>query len=265
MSFPRHLELVQRLDDDPRYQGSIHDAAVARARGFPGALVPGAFVYGHISRVAVQAWGEAWIRHGAMAARFRRPVFDGDALTLVAGPLADGDMRRSEVMVRNGAGDPVATGWIGMAAGAPPEPPLPADLPWRDDPEPLPVAPGGMVAGLTFSSPPRRLDAAEIARSAAAFGETEPVYPALGIAHSGCLMRIAMGDCYRSFRFPAPVILLGVETQHFAPVHAGQVIETRGRVIGTRERNGRHQFEADEWMLADGAVAARFRRTTIYG
>ena len=86
-SFPRALVVDIRLDDDPRYKGSIHDDDVARARGYRAALVPGAFIYGHVSRLAIEAWGEDWAKRGAIGTRFRRPVYNGDRLTLEAGPL----------------------------------------------------------------------------------------------------------------------------------------------------------------------------------
>ena len=264
MTFPRSLSLVQRLDDDPRYEGSIHDTAVAQARGFRAALVPGAFVYGHVSRMAVQAWGQTWIDRGAMGLRFRRPVFDGDTLRLEAGPLEpESDMPRAAVTVAGPDPDAVAEGWIG----------LPSELPRPPDPETLPrgtpgarqtVAAGEIVQGHAFSTVPRPLEIAEIARSAEAMGETEAIYDAGGLAHSACLMRIAMTDAYSAFRFPGAVILAEIEAQHFAPVRAGAMIETRGSIRRIWERRVKHFFEAEEWLLADGQVAARFRRSTIY-
>ena len=56
---PQSLCVHVTLDDAPHYKGSIHEDAVARARGYKAALLPGAFVYGHVSRV--RSVPGAWI------------------------------------------------------------------------------------------------------------------------------------------------------------------------------------------------------------
>src|SRR5690606_38218693 len=53
--------LTARLDQNPRYRGSSHDDAVARQLGYRAALIPGAFLYGHLTRLAVRRWGEDWL------------------------------------------------------------------------------------------------------------------------------------------------------------------------------------------------------------
>jgi acyl dehydratase len=265
MMFPRELRVDQRLDDDPRYRGSIHDDAVARARGYPAALVPGAFVYGHLSRLAVQAWGEAWIGQGAMGVRFRRPVFNGDRLAVAAGPIETADgLRRAAVVVRTAAGDAVAEGWVAMPDGPAPKAPEPPVVP-AGAPEPVTVGAGEMAVGTPVWGAERLLSEAEVARSRAAFGEDEPIYAATGLVHGGCLMRIAMGMTGSFFRLPAPMILTAAEARHFAPVRAGERIAMAGRITRTWERKGRHYFESEELLLASGRPAARFRRETLYG
>jgi hypothetical protein len=78
-------------------------------------------------------------------------------------------------------------------------------------------------------------------------------------------MRLAMGDTNQSFRFPAPVVLVSVEAQHFSTLKAGTRLATSGTIGGAYERKGRHYFDSDEVMIADGArVLARYRRTQIY-
>jgi acyl dehydratase len=79
------------------------------------------------------------------------------------------------------------------------------------------------------------------------------------------LMRTAMGDVNSGWKFPAAIVLVETETQHFRPVYPGQVIRTAGQVVETYERKGKHYFVTDEVLLADGRPAARFRRTQIYG
>jgi hypothetical protein len=263
--FPRTLTVDIRLDDDPRYKGSIHDDAVARARGYKAALVPGAFVYGHVSRVAIEAWGTAWAERGAMGARFRRPVYNGDRLTIAAAELRGGAaMRRSEVRAVNADGEEVATGWIGLSDRPKPKPDL-GDFELLPRPRvPPAVAAGELGAGMPITTADRILTEADFRASLAAFGETHPLYGDPGFVHAGCLMRLAMGDTNNSFKFPAPVVLTSAEAQHFALVYPGQRLATVGRIVATELRNGKHYFDSEEVLAADGAPVAAFRRRSIY-
>jgi acyl dehydratase len=264
--FPRTLRIPIRLDDDPGYRGSVHDDSVARRMGFRAALIPGAFVYGHVSRLAVDAWGADWARRGSMGARFRRPVHDGDVLTAEVSGLVDaGSGQRAEVTLRNQEGEGVATGWVAMP-WQDPVPPRIEDCPIVPLPEPPPaVEPGGMAVGTRLGSRNAVLTEEEFRRSLAAFDERHPLYLAGGLVHSGCLIRRTMFDANRSFRLPAPVVFVSGEAQHFEPVSPGQRLATSGTVTAVYERNGRHYFETEEILVVDGArVAARFRRTSIY-
>jgi acyl dehydratase len=264
--FPRQLTVDIRLDDDPRYKGTIHDDAVARARGYKAALVPGAFVYGHIGRVAVEAWGRPWAESGGMGARFRRPVYNGDRLTISATALAgNAAMRRAEIAVVNEEGEEVASGWVGLPDTPPPAPdtqgygilPRPAVPPM--------VAAGGLKVGMPLTTADKALTDEEFRKSLAAFDERHPLHAREGIVHSGCLMRLAMGDTNNSFKFPSPVVLTAVETQHFGLVRPGQRLATVGRIADAYLRKGKYYLESEEFMSADGVPVAWFLRTQIYG
>jgi len=263
--FPRELLVDIRLDDDPRYKGSIHDDVVARARGYKAALIPGAFIYGHVSRLALQAWGKDWTLSGGMGTQFRRPVYNGDHLTLRAGLLeGDARMRRANVSIVNDDGEEVATGWIGMP-DEPLAPPDLADLSIIPRPEvPPDVKAGELHPDMRLTTANRILTDTDFKASLSAFWETEEFYIRENIVHSGCLMRLAMGDTHNSFRFPSPMVLTAVETQHFAQVKPGQRLAIVGTVAGTYLRKGKHYLDSEEFMLADGKPVARFFRTQIY-
>ncbi|MCJ9749236.1 hypothetical protein MOV61_00735 [Neorhizobium sp. BETTINA12A] len=263
--FPRDLTVYIKLDNDPRYIGTIHDDAVARTRGYKAALIPGAFVYGHISRVALQAWGEAWTRRGGMGARFRRPVYNGDRLLIRAGILeGDGAMRRAQVLVTNEEGEEVASGWVGLPDGAPVVPDISAFAPIPRPAVPSKGDVGSLRPGMSLTTANRVLTQGDFEASLRAFGEGEPFYKREGIVHSGCAMRLAMGDAHNSFRFPSPVVLTEIETQHFAQVRPGQRLATVGQVAQVYQRKGKHYLGTEEFLLADGLLVARFRRTQIY-
>lgn len=264
--FPREYGVHILLDDAPHYKGSIHDDAVARARGYKAALIPGAFVYGHISRGAIEAWGADWAERGAMSARFRKPVYNHDDIKVSLGPLTDdGTHFRSVASVRNGDGEEVATGWIALAH-EPVTPPDPASLEVLPSPEnPPAVLAGELPVGAPIRGRQRVLTVEDFRVSLSAFAETHPIYQAPGFVHSGMLMRTAMGDVNSGWKFPAAVVLTEAETQHFRAVYPGQAISTAGRIAETYERKGKHYFVTEEVLLADGLPAARFRRTQIYG
>ncbi|ODT66084.1 MAG: hypothetical protein ABS75_29365 [Pelagibacterium sp. SCN 63-23] len=264
--FPRDYDVHILLDDAPHYKGSIHDDAVARARGYKAALVPGAFIYGHISRGAIEAWGADWATRGAMSARFRKPVYNHDDIRVTLGPLERGETHlRSMASVHNGDGEEVATGWIALAH----EPVTPPSLerlkilPVPDDPPA--VKAGELPVAAPLHSRERILTPEDFQTSLSAFAETHPIYSDPGFVHSGMLMRTAMGDVNSGWKFPAAIVLVETETQHFRPVYPGQMIRTAGQIAETYERKGKYYFVSDEVLLADGLPAARFRRTQIYG
>nr|MBA2279716.1 hypothetical protein [Acidimicrobiia bacterium] len=58
----------------------IHDDEVARRYGFAGGLVPGVDVYAYLTHLPVARWGPTWLEQGTISARFRQPVYDGDAV-----------------------------------------------------------------------------------------------------------------------------------------------------------------------------------------
>ena len=102
----------------------IHDDVVARRHGYEGALVAGVTVYGYLARLAVAAWGMDWVARGTASVRFRRPVYDGDELTLggrvvarSSNPLAGEAV--AEIEARSPRGDVAATLIAGLAWGGP--------------------------------------------------------------------------------------------------------------------------------------------------
>ena len=76
---------AQNLPEHAR--NPIHTDAGAQAAGFPRALVAGVTTYAYLTHPVAAAWGVDWLTHGGGEVRFRRPVFDGDALRCV--PTAD--------------------------------------------------------------------------------------------------------------------------------------------------------------------------------
>jgi len=263
--FPRDLPIHVMLGNAPHYRGSIHDDAVARARGYKAALVPGAFMYGHMSRLAIEAWGLDWAQFGSMSARFRRPVYNHENIVVSAGPLQDdGACWRATVVVRNGDHEDVADGWIALPHERP-EPPTPGSVTHLETlADPPAIAAGEVPVRGALRSRARVLEPAAVQASLADFGESHDLYAREPLVHSGMLMRLAMGDTNSTWKLPGPFVLVATEAQHFQLVRPGQTIWTGGQVVETFERKGRHYLVSEEYLVADAVVAAKFRRTQIY-
>ncbi len=262
---PERLEVTAVLDPSPRYAGTSHDEATARAMGFRAALIPGAFVYGHFTRMAVQGWGMDWLARGRANVRFRRPVHDGDPLLITRGTL-----RRNEdgvtadvTVVQTDSGEVVLAGSIGLADRAPRPPADLPLLPLRD--APLEVVPGSLEVGLRLGSADTLLSEELVGRSLDDFHETEPIYRERGLIHSGCLVRKTMGDAMANLVLPIPLILAAVEVQNLAPAPVGSRYRTSTTITRVWEDRGKHYFDSEEWLIADGTlVVARHLRRNLY-
>lgn len=64
--------------------GSIHDDAYAARLGYRGGLVPGVTLLAYLTPALIAAFGEAWPQRGRLRARFVRPAYDGDTLSVLA-------------------------------------------------------------------------------------------------------------------------------------------------------------------------------------
>lgn len=86
MSFEVDQELEEftveaRNFADPS-RNSIHLEEVAERFGYRGNLVPGVGVYAYMTVPVVEALGAAWLERGTMSAKFIKPFYDGDRVTV---------------------------------------------------------------------------------------------------------------------------------------------------------------------------------------
>lgn len=258
------FEITARLDWRPRYEGTSHEDATARAMGFRAALLPGVFVYGHATRPALRRWGRDWLARGTADVRFRRPVHAGDRLRILVGmdERRAGGVVAAVSVVQVEGGTVVLEGTVGLADAAPTPPP---DLPLLEPLEPRrEIRPGTVPDGLALGSAAQTLTAEMVAESRADFRETEPVLAQNGLIHSGCLIRKTMGDALGNLILPMPVIFAGVRVEHLAPAPVGASYRTSARITWGYEARGKHFIETDEWLLADGRPVARHVRQNVY-
>ena len=161
-----------------------------------------------------------------------------------------------------GTGEVVLDGTLGLAVRAPDPPP---DLPVLPKHEPrVAIRPGAAPEGLLLGSDGFVLSPEVVTESLADFHETESLFAARGLVHSGCLIRAAMGDALGNLVLPMPVIFAGVEVAHLAPVPVGAACRTSARITRAWETRGKHFFETEEWVIADGRAVARHVRQNLY-
>lgn len=131
-------------------EGSIHDDATARERGFPGGLVPGNLQLSLAQRALVQTLGSAWYERGWLSFRWVGPVYAGEEMRVILEEAAcvSQDERSLTLRVERRDGGILADGGAGL--GHAPDQILapwerrPASSPSSDAPEPLPEEPLGV-------------------------------------------------------------------------------------------------------------------------
>ncbi|MDP2081309.1 MAG: hypothetical protein U0934_19295 [Pseudotabrizicola sp.] len=263
-TLPERLELTARLDPRPRYAGTSHEDATARAMGFRAALLPGVFVYGHATRLAVMGWGEDWLRRGTASVRFRKPVYNGDPLLVQRGPVAptEGGIGAAVTVSHAETGEVVLEGSIGLAHTVP-QPPNTLPLLQMADPRHR-IRMGEVPVGLQLGSGVRVLADDMVADSLSDFHETEALFATRRRVHSGCLVRVTMEAALRNLALPAPVILAGFEVAHCDSVPIGATCQTSARIIRAWDVRGKHFFETEEWLIANGRPVARHIRQNLY-
>jgi hypothetical protein len=127
-------------------ENKIHDDAVASKFGFTGGLVPGVDVFAYLAHMPAEAWGKAWLRGGAMRARFLKPIYDGDMATTTATPEGDSAL----TLAISARGNLCATGEARLGGAVTPAEVLPeAPMPAPEDRPPASQAslPKGLVLG----------------------------------------------------------------------------------------------------------------------
>jgi len=224
---------VVAVNIDPEADNRIHDDDVAQRFGFAGALVPGVEVFALATAPLVQAWGEAFLAGGRLAVRFRRPVYDGERVTVTV----DG----TDLTVTGPDGTRRALG----TAHPPSEQPAP---PAYDDaplPERLAAAPQPGVLG-TVVEP---VDPAACVAYAAAIGDAAAIYEQL--VHPGLLLRLVNAALMRNVVLGA-WIHTASDCRFLGSARVGQELAARSRVTEVFEGKGHSYVRYDALVLADG-------------
>lgn len=262
MTGPYHVRAHNAATES---ENRIHRDDVARRYGFEGGLVPGVTVYAYMTHPVVAMLGRPWLERGTITARFVRPCYDGDDVTVHARTTeADGDERALELTACRAGNEVIATGAASL-------PPVPHDPPALDayPTAPLPVERptatrdtlaalgdlGSWAATFRANHAPPFLD--EI-------GEDLTVYREERIAHPGYLLLSANSILVANVRL-GPWMHVGSEVTNFGVVTDGDSVSTRGRIAQLFDRKGHRFTELDLLLVANGARPVQHvAHTVIY-
>lgn len=234
----------------------IHDDAVARQLGFRGGLVPGVDVYAYLCHPPVEAWGVPWLERGAMRARFHRPVYDGDEVTIE--PVGDGGLELRDPKGTVGA---VATATLPRDAPAPPDPGGWPDVEQLADPPA--ASPEVLVPGTAFGLEPHGFHADHHEEYLADVRETAAVFADRGVAHSGWILRDANYVLSNNVVL-GPWIHVESVVQHHGAVGDGDEVGCRALVTAEWEHKGHRFVRLDVLHTANGRPVVRTDHTAIY-
>lgn len=222
-------------------ENRIHADDVARDYGFRGGLVPGVTVYAYMVRPAASQWGLAWVEHGAMSARFRQPLYEGDAAEVVL----DGN----ELTARNGDGEVCATGTASPDHDV--VIPVVDDYPAADLPDARPAAsPESLAPGTVLGSVGAGFHADRAHEYLDLVADDLPLWREAAVAHPGYLLLSANLILSSNVKL-GPWIHVGSDVTHFGLVHDGDRWSTRGRVVDSYERKGHKFVELDLLVVAN--------------
>ncbi|MCZ7534747.1 MAG: hotdog fold thioesterase [Acidimicrobiia bacterium] len=246
-------------------ENRIHDDGVAKDFGFRGGLVPGVDVYAYMTHPPAELWGLEWLERGTMQARFVKPVYDGEWVTVEMSDTSETDAGTTvELTVHDATGDLCATG----SAGLPSEPPSPVDVA-RYPTAPLPDRPPpASAAALLAADPLGSLEGGFHSEHAPSYlddvRETLGIYLDAGVAHPGWLLRTANYILATNVVL-GPWIHVESSVRHLGLVRDGDRISTRGRPSAVFERKGHRLVSLDLLVVANDAnPVMHIDHTAIY-
>jgi acyl dehydratase len=227
-----------------RSENKIHDDTVARQYGFEGGLVPGVTMYAWLMKTVVAALGPAWLERGTVAARFLKPCYEGDAVT-IDGTLhraPDGPTVLVEARRANGERTATATATLPSWPDAPPDPvafpraSLPTERPRASEAS---LAPGTVLGSVDATVAAEQLGPGAL----------------LTLANTILTANVRLG----------PWIHTESVVTHFDAVRAGAHVEARGKVIRCFARKRHRLVELDVLLMADATrPVQRVQHTAIW-
>jgi acyl dehydratase len=248
---------ISALNTAPTSENKIHDDAVASRFGFTGGLVPGVDVFAYLAHAPVLHWGQSWLTHGAMRARFGKPVYDGDDVTITAEYKDD-----LLALTLTARGEICATGEAHRVATGP-APGLLATAPLVTR-EARPQASMETLAVGTIFGTTRELYTAEHGRKHLIDAREDlALFDDGAIANPAFLLRRANYILAGHVRL-GPWIHVESDIRLHGLLRHGETLETRAVVAENIEKNGHLIVAFDFAVLASDRLAMSGRHRAIY-
>jgi hypothetical protein len=239
----------------PDSDNKIHDDTVAQQFGFSGALVPGVDVIAYASHPFVAAWGADFLAGGRLSARFRKPVYDGDLITVSCQAGADG---AAEFSLTTDDSEPRCVGSAWAAHGDAVDVsrfvaiPLPAHR--------VPAEPGAITLG-PLGSVDQPVDHERHSAYLTGIDEDQSIYEK--VAHPGALLRLVNELLVRNVEL-GPWIHTSSDCRFLALAQLPGTLHADGIVTELYERNGHHYVRYDALVSCDGVPVAIVDHVAIY-
>ena len=236
-------------------ENRIHSDDIAAQFGFEGALVPGAAIFGHMTRPLLDALGTDWLTNWQADVRFHKPAYDGDTLTI------EYTVRGCEHTVRcHARGLLLAelTSTPGESDGSKPAV-ISAGAPIPGRPE---IQWDNVAVGKPFPAWRCSSDAVANAEAAAQVDDDLDCYRS-GVLHPHAILSTANRAFTRRYLLPA-WIHVGSTVKFHKLLRIEDEIEVR--TVPTRKwRSKGHEFVSlDIAYLVKGVVATEIRHVSIF-
>ena len=248
MTAPIPQYRVQANNTAKASENKMHDDTVARQFGFSGGLVTGVDLLAYMIHQPVAAWGRAFLERGLIEAKFLKPVYDGEMLTLDATAEASG-----LALALHSRGDVCAAGRASLTASAPAVDlaayPATAPVETRRPVDAQSYEIGKWLGTASWAWPEQ---------VASAYGhdvrDTEPLYARERLVHPGVIQRL-MNRLLVENAILGPWIHVGSRMQLLSPVAVGDELTARARVTGNYDKKGHRFVELDAVAVANGTRA----------
>ena len=240
----------------PDSDNKIHDDEVARRFGFTGALVPGVEVFAYATQPFAAAWGEQFLARGTIQMRFRRPVYDGEDVTVDAKDAGSG----YDVSLVGPDGEVRALGAAALVDEVPP-----VDLTrYVETPMVQPTPPAdelSLAIGTHLGTVREQVTPDGHAAYLHGIGETLPLYQRF--VHPGALLRMVNAALFRNVVM-GPWIHTGSSCRFLAPAPVPTTLTAHALVTDRYERNGKSWVRFDALVLAGERPVVEVDHTAIY-
>ncbi len=224
-------------------------------------MVPGVDVFSYLVSAVTEEWGSAWLEHGALDARFLRPVCDGDTITLVA-ELGTGAGVSFQVSAVDQSGQICASGRAERNQTDPP--PDPARWPDTRPSEKFAANPESLDALRNLPSLTVRVSEADARQQLTEVRESCRVFEQERLIHPGHLLRFADAILSNSVELP-PWMHVSSRVRLFGKVHWDATLSVRARRLELFEKKGHRFIQLDVLISTEDRPAMRVQPyTAIY-